>query len=507
MIQKKKLSANVVCSLLLQVCVIISGMILPRLFIGAYGSKVNGLVSGIQQFLGFISFGELGMGAVIQYNLYKPLAEEDWSAVSDIVLSAKRFFNRLLVLILIYIGLLALLFPLRTKGEFDYLFTLTLVLAISFSYVMQYYFGMAYKQLLDANQLSFVRIVPQVFQIVINVVVCYLLINAHTDVRIVKLVTSLIYSIQPLAIYIFAKIHYKKIDFKKAVTGEPIKQKWNGIMQHIAAVVLKDTDVVVLTLLSSLENVSIYAVYNLVINGIEVLIESVVSNLTAVFGDLYAKKEKGSLDHLFDRFELFYHFVIALVFFCVARLIVPFVSVYTREVTDANYIVPTFAIIISIAQWLYCARIPYHLMIKAAGHYRQTQWSAIIEAAINVVVSVLSVRRFGLVGVAVGTAAAMLYRTIYYCIYLKTNILVRAIAKPVKIYIADILFFLLSWLGTASFVLSDTSYIAWIVLSIKVFLIALIIAIGVYGLLYFRQIKEYAIVIKNVFKKDRNPHI
>ena len=93
MIQKKKLSANVICSLLLQVCVLVSGMILPRLFIGEYGSKVNGLVSGIQQFLGFISFGELGIGAVVQYNLYKPLAEKDWNTVSNIVISARRFFT------------------------------------------------------------------------------------------------------------------------------------------------------------------------------------------------------------------------------------------------------------------------------------------------------------------------------------------------------------------------------------------------------------------------------
>lgn len=501
MIQRKRLSANVACSLLLQACVFVSGMVLPRLFIAEYGSKLNGLVSGIQQFLGFISFGELGMGAVIQYNLYKPLAEKDWHAVSDIVISAKQFFNRLLVVILIYICVLAILFPFRTEGEFDYLFTLSLILAISFSYIMQYYFGMAYKQLLDADQISFVRVIPQIFQIVINIIVCYLLINMHVDVRIVKLTTSLIYSIQPLTIFVFAKKYYKNIDFKRNVTGEPIKQKWNGIMQHIAAVALKDTDVVVLTLLSSLENVSIYAVYNLVINGIEILIESVVSNLTAVLGDLYAKGEKNILDNFFERFEFLYHFIIALVFFCEARLIVPFVSVYTSGISDANYIVPTFAIIISIAQWLYCARIPYHIMIKAAGHYRQTQWSAIIEALINIVVSVLSVRGFGLIGVAIGTAAAMLYRTLYYCIYLKTNILIRTVAKTAKIYISDMIFFGFSWLGTFRFVLRDISYISWIELAIRVFLISLVIAIFVYGISYFNQVRRYAIGLKEMFKK------
>lgn len=501
MVQKKKLSINMVCSLLLQLCVFASGLILPRLFIGEYGSKVNGLVSGIQQFLGFISFGELGIGAVIQYNLYKPLAGHDWNAVSNIVKSAKRFFDRLLIVILVYIGLLALLFPLRTVGDFDYLFTFSLVLAISFSYIMQYYFGMAYRQLLDANQLSFVRIIPQIIQIIINVVICYLLIRAHTDVRLVKLTTSILYSIQPLAIFVFAKIHYKEIDLKKSIEGEPIKQKWNGIAQHLATVVLKDTDVVVLTLLSTLENVSIYAVYNLVINGIEVLVESVVSNLTAVFGELYAKREDNALDDFFDKFELIYHFAIAVVFFCVGRLIVSFVTVYTNGVADANYIVPTFAIIISFAQWLYCARLPYHLMIKAAGHYKQTQLSAIIEAMINVVVSVLSVKNFGLVGVAVGTVAAMLYRTIYYCLYLRHEILNRSILKEIKIYLCDLSLFAICWIITQNFTLGDITYIAWVGLAIKVFLIALLIALIIFGASYFQQTKRIASSLINKVKR------
>lgn len=74
---------------------------------------------------------------------------------------------------------------------------------------------------------------------------------------------------------------------------------------------------------------------------------------------------------------------------------------------------------ITFAQASYCLRLPYNIMVLAAGHYKQTQWSAIIEATINVVVSILFVFYFGLVGVAIGTLAAMIYRTLYLAIYLK----------------------------------------------------------------------------------------
>ena len=274
--RNQKLKANMISSLVLQLSVFASGIILPRLFIEFYGSKTNGLISSIQQFLGFISLGEMGIGAVIQFNLYKPLAENNWSQVSSIITSANKFFSNLLKCIVVYIIILSALLPFKVLDQFPYFFTFTLVLSIALSYIMQYYFGMTYRQLLDADQLSFVRIIPQIFQIIINIIVCIFLIKIQVNVQIVKLVTSLIYSIQPLAIYIYCKKYYPNVRTNIKLSEEPIKQKWNGIAQHLAAVVLKDTDVVVLTLLSSLENVSVYSVYNLVINGIEVIIESIM---------------------------------------------------------------------------------------------------------------------------------------------------------------------------------------------------------------------------------------
>ena len=474
--KSQKLKANIIFSLLLQIAVFVSGIILPRLYIGTYGSKVNGLISSIQQFLGFISLGEMGIGAVIQFNLYKPLASKDWANVSNIISAADRFFNKLLKAIIVYVTILALLLPFKTLDEFEYLYTASLVIAISFSYIMQYYFGMTYRQLLDADQLSYVRIIPQIIQILINVIVCSLMIRAKVDVRFVKFTTSILYSIQPIFMFVYAKIHYPFVTKKKEIVGEPIKQKWNGLTQHLATVVLKDTDVVVLTLFSTLENVSIYAVYNLVINGIEVMIESVLNNFTAVFGELIAREKYDELNAKFNMFETLYHTALTIIFFCIGRLIVPFVSVYTKGITDANYSMPVFAIVLTLAQGLYCARLPYHILIKAAGHYKQTQMSAIIEALINISVSIASVRYFGLVGVAFGTAMAMLYRSIYYWIYLSRFILQRSLSKTIRRYGTDMGVMVICYCATKMFTLKKQTYISWFILGIIVFSITTVIS-------------------------------
>lgn len=489
-IKKNKVKLNIICSLLLQIAVFCSGLILPRLFIQVYGSKTNGLISSIQQFLGFITLGEMGIGAVIQYNLYKPLANSNWKDVSQIIASSKRFFNRLLIVIVTYVLVLALLLPFKTITEFDYLFTASLVVSISISYIAQYYFGMTYRQLLDADQLSFVRITPQIIQVVINIFVCSYLIRAEVDVRLVKFTTSILYCIQPVAIMFFSRIHYPQINLNEKITGEPIKQKWNGIAQHLAAVVVKDTDVVILTLFSTLENVSIYAVYHMIIYGIETLVEAITNNFTAVFGRLLAQNNSIEFNKLFAKFELLFHFAMTLVFSCVMILIIPFITVYTNGIDDTNYIVPAFAFVITIAHWLYSARLPYHVLIKAAGHYKQTQGSAIIEALVNIVVSAFMVFEYGLIGVAIGTACAMLYRSVYYLIYLSKHILKRTFWLSIRLYVVDIISFALIIMLTASVKMTSVSFVGWAIMAVKVFAVALIAAAIVNAVFNFRIVKR-----------------
>lgn len=61
----------------------------------SFGSDVNGLVNSITQFLGVITLLDLGVGAVVQSALYKPLAENDTDTISKIYVSANKFFRRL----------------------------------------------------------------------------------------------------------------------------------------------------------------------------------------------------------------------------------------------------------------------------------------------------------------------------------------------------------------------------------------------------------------------------
>lgn len=487
--RKKKLLLNTSTSLIYQIVSVICGLVIPRIFIQYYGSAINGLVSSISQFLSFITLLELGVGAVVQSALYKPLAEKNALEISKIIVSAEKFFKRIALIFAGYILLLVLFYPIIVNDQFGWAFTASLIAVISISTFAQYYFGITYQMLLNADQRAYIQFSIQTGMLLLNALATIVLAFLGVDVIVLKLVSSLIFLLRPIVFTACAKKYYH-IDRSIQYEGEPIKQKWNGLAQHLASVVLNSTDVVILTLFSTLENVSIYYVYHAVVNGVKTLITTVTNSVQATIGDMIARNEQETLDSFFSFFEWLVHTLVTLLFTCTGLLILPFVEVYTANISDVNYYLPSFAILITLAQASYCLRLPYNIAVLAAGHYKQTQSSAIIEAVINIVLSIILVSKFGLIGVAIGTLVAMCYRTAYFAFYLQKNILKRSLKHFVQHIIVDGVSVGLSIVFTYRLTMVDVAFSSWIVLAMEVSVICFVIIFAVNLLVYYKQMRK-----------------
>lgn len=483
--RKKRLLYNTVSSLVFQLTTIICGFILPRLILGAFGSEVNGLVNSITQFLGVISFLELGVGAVVQSALYKPLAENRQNDVSKIIASANKFFTKLGQILLVYVIVLVVVYPQFAGNDFGFAYTATLIVAISISSFAQYFFGIVNRLLLTADQRGYIQYNAQTIAVVGNTVVCFILIYLECSIQVVKLTTSLIYLLQPFLVYLYVRSHYK-IDKKIKYTEEPIAQKWNGIAQHIAAVILDGTDTIVLTLFSTLSDVSIYSVYYLVVKGVKQLFLSMTNGITALIGELWARQELDELNTTFSWTEWMIHTGTTFIFGLTAVLVVPFVEVYTAGIHDANYIQPLFAALIVAANAGHCLRLPYNIVILAAGHYRETQNNYIIVAIINIVVSVATVKAWGLIGVAIGTLVSMVYQTVWMAIYDSKYLIKWPIKNFIKQMFVDMLTVAVGFFVTKTIVVHGISYWAWIVLAVKMAVVWCIITITI-NLIFYRS--------------------
>lgn len=181
-------------------------------------------------------------------------------------------------------------------------------------------------------------------------------------------------------------------------------------------------------------------------------------------------------------------------------LIVPFVQVYTAGITDADYIQPVFAIVLTVANAMHTLRIPYNVVIMAAGHYKQTQRCYIIASVLNLVISIASVYYFGLIGVAVGTLIAMGYQTIWMAIYVSRNVIEWPLTALLKKTAVNVISIAVIIIVTSFFSLGSVSYFSWIVLAVEVCAAALLVQV-LMSVIFYRAELKY---LMNFIKRKKN---
>lgn len=482
---KRKLYFNTVLSLAYQIVTVIIGLIIPRLILSSYGSVVNGFVQSITQMLSIISLLDLGVGAVVQASLYKPLAEKHEKEVSYIYSSAKKYFNAIAKILLIYIFCLIIFYCFFKSHEFSWVYTTTLIVAISISSFAQYYFGICNTLLLYADQKIYIPTLVNLGTLILNAVITVVLLSFHSSIQIVKLVASLIYIIRPLYLNYYVKQHYH-LNIIENPPQNVLADKWSGLAQHVSNYLTMSVDSIILTFFSSFKMVSVYNVYVMPLNAIRTLIETTSSSYKSFFGNLIAKNEKEKLSYEFDCYEIIVHFFIIIIFSCVCILLVPFVLVYTQGINDVNYENYMFSYLITLAYAIYSLRLPYTTIIVAAGKFKETQLYCIVECGLNIGLSVLLVKFIGISGVAIGTCISVGYRTIASVYYLKKDILHRRLMKFVKLIFVDILSAVFILFLSQLFSFSVQTFIDWIVYALIIFFISVCICSLVF-ILFYRQ--------------------
>lgn len=435
--------------------------------------------------------------------MYKPIASKNKKQIENILKASERFFRVIAIIFVIYLIVLSIVYPVIVSSQFAYMYTLSLVLIISISTLAEYYFGMTYKLYLQAEQKTYITSIIQMIGYILNTIAIIILVKCNASIQIVKLASSFIFVLRPIVQNIYVKKKYN-INLKEADKNYQLKQKWDGLAQHIATVVHNNTDITILTFFSPITEVSVYSVYYLVTKGIKSIVQSFVMGVSDSFGDMIARNEKENLNKSFKIYELFFYTIITIVYMATVILIVPFVMVYTLGITDTDYVRPTFATLLVLGEFIWAIRQPYNELVKAAGHFKETQAGAWVEAVSNIVISLILVWKYGIVGVAIGTLVAMLIRTIEFVYHANKYILERkqkeSIIRFIIIAIQTIIITLISkLLPTYEF----TNYFIWIKYAIIIAIMIIIIVIPSNIIIYRLETKDLLNIAKRVLTKNK----
>ena len=485
--KSKKAYYNILTSGINEVVTLLCGLVLPHFILRQFGSSDNGLISSITQFLNYISILSLGISGPTRVALYKSLNDKNDKATSSILKANENFYRKISAVFFFFFVILAVVFPYLAENDHTPLETGLLVIIIGIGIFSEYFFGITYSTLLTADQTIYIYTTIKIICRLLNTVLAILLIQLHFSIIVVEFGIAVFNTLQPLVLYRIVRKKYK-IDKHAKPDKRALRQRGDAAASSIANIIHDKTDVVVLTVFAGTATVSVYSVYMIVMNGLISVMRVFTNSLEAPFGNFWVRKDDNALHRYMRLYEAFIYSFVAVFFTCTGLLLLPFISLYTAKVTDINYLIPSFAFILTITTAVFCIRQPYLTMVQAAGKYKENKVGNIIEACLNIILSLLLVQRIGLLGVTIGTLVANLYRTIQYSIYMSKHLIKRSMTEVIKRFV-----WLIFTCGATVCVcclipdfIQYTNWIEWLFSGVKCFTISVIVT-GLMLYLFYRN--------------------
>lgn len=467
---------NIISNLFLQIVNVISWFIIPKLVLNYFGSEVNGLVSSITQFLSYVALIDGGISGVVVASLYKPLVENDSKKISSIISTAESFYKKISLVYILYTIVLALVYPILFNVNFSYIYVSTLVLILSISMLIQYMYSFTLRNLLSADKKGFVVSFTQSLIIILTIILSYVSVKIYPSIHILKFISGILFIFQPIIYTAYINRHYK-INKNEPKDNNLLKQRWNGFAINIASFIHNSIDITVLSIFTNMETVSIYGVYTIVTKGLKAIVNAISGAIVPTIGKAYASGDTENLNNKLSIYEYLMILIVYYMFTLAGLLITPFVMIYTKNITDANYYQPLFGVLLVISEALYLIKYPHLNLAYSANKFKELTAPAFMEAIVNLVVSLLLIRKFGLIGVVIGTICGMLYRLIYH-VYFTKQLINR---KQFVFYKKIIIFSISTMIGLVFCQLfihiADHSISSWIIHAILYSII--------FGLIYF----------------------
>ncbi len=392
------------------------GLLIPRLIIVNLGSAANGLMSSIGSFLTYMSLLEAGVGTAALQSLYKPIAEKDHTAISRILAATHHLYTRTGWIYLGLVVLLSILYPLFANlGGLSKFTVFCVILLAGVPSAISFFIQGKYRILLGAEGKGYILtniatagfVATSFFKV--GILLCH---GGLTAIQVSCLVLGLL---QMGYIVWYIHRHYKWIDLNVIPDFESVAQRKAVLVHQINGLIFYNTDILILTFMTSLKTISVYSMYAMIYGMVKSFAYTISEGFGYSLGQTFHERER--FLRLFNVYEV-YNISIMFSMFCIASvLILPFLKLYTAGVTDINYIDWKLSLLFVIFYLQHNGRYSSGAVINLAQKFEETKWRSIFESAINITASLILTYFWGIYGVLLGTIIALLYRTNDMIIY------------------------------------------------------------------------------------------
>lgn len=444
--QKKKMRTrytiiNMIVNIGGQILSIVLNFICRMVFIRCLSAEylgVNGLFTDV---LSILNFAELGIGTAMIFSMYEPAARDDEEKLARLMNLYKWMYRAVAASVLLFgLVLLPFLSVLIKGGEGIAnirLIYMMYVLNSASSYLLNYknsiyqayqksYIRSGYAMICDC-----VRTILQIFILLVtHNFILYLLIQF-----VMQFIPNILISCRADREYPYLK-EYKEL---------PDAEERNGILKNIGAmslhklatIIVRNTDSLLMSSFIGLATVGIYSNYKLVLNNINNLIGRFSSAFSGSIGNLSALENPQRLYQIYREMDLLFFLLAAYLTGGLAMLFNPFITIFF----GGQYCFPLVTVIIIVAEFYISRMRDVNLLFREAmGLFWNDRYKAIAESIINLIVSLLLVKPFGVAGIIGGTIISSVTTCVWVEPYVLMKYGIREDWRPkLKAYFAEYL--------------------------------------------------------------------
>lgn len=500
----QKALKNIYFTLLQKICDLVLLFIQRTFFIRILGVVYLGVSGLFANIFTIFSLMELGISSSIIFLLYKPLAEGNNEEVSRLMQLYKKFYNivgtSILIIGMFLIPFLKYIVNMNCGVDNLYLIYILTLISTSTSYFFSYK-----RSLLEADQKLYVsslnififNTLATIFRIFVLIFFKnYLLFLLITI--IMNFVSNLVISKKVTKMYPLIQFS-KKVKFKQYELKPIFSRMFAVSLNSIGNVVLTGTDNIIMSTYFGLATVGIYSNYYMFTNLIYTTISWLFVSVTAGVGNLKAKNDDINSFYTFKRMSFINYYFYFICCVMLYSFVNPLISIWIGE----EYLFDkTLVFIIVLNLFITGMRHTTVTFINASGLYYDIKYKPLIEAFLNLLISIVLTKYIGIIGIFLGTFLSLFFVSTWlepYILYKKW------FKKDIKEYYISFLlkfiFLIIIMLGIEKIVsiLNINGYFMLIVYGIIIFSLLNILFI----LICHKkdEFKYYCLIIKNIIKK------
>lgn len=400
---------NILVSFGTQAVSIVLLFISRRVFLHYFTEEYLGVNGMFTEILTVLSLAELGIGTAMMYGLYDAVAKADQKEICQMMNLYKRLYT-LVGLIVVGIGLAMMPF-LELLIKDNQIPHIRLIFLMYLAEAAVSYF-LSYRQtIIQASQKAYV-----VSGVSMGIRCAQILLQIGSMVWLHNFYVYIAIQIggQICANAVLAMVSGKMYPYiRRNREGLPSKEKIRSIYRHIKAMALhkfgavfvSNTDNLLISAFVGLGTVGLYSNYKMVLNSLRLAFSYVYNAFTAGIGNLAATESGEKVNQVYNCLNFAMSMLYGWAAVCLWLLFNPFISTFF----GARFVLQEYVVALIVLDFYIHGMRQMTLRFRdGMGLYWYDRFKPFFEVTINLVVSLLLVKKYSIAGVVLGTVVSSL---------------------------------------------------------------------------------------------------